>query len=101
MYVCGISSGLSWLATNVEGSAGGVRMAVAVGTGVSLGMGVAVGCNPASAVSKAWVITILISCVGTGAGWQALSRTERRKKREVRCEKREVEMWSGFTVIFI
>ncbi len=52
MYVCGVSSGLSWLATNVAGKAGGVRgtTAVALGMGVSLGKRVADGCNPAKAV---------------------------------------------------
>ena len=64
MYVCGVSSGLSWLATNVKGSAGGVRRAVAAGIGVSVEMGVAEGWSAARAVSRAWVNTALMSGVG-------------------------------------
>lgn len=84
----GVSRGLSWLAMNVDGSGGGVRMAVAAGRAVSLGDGVAVGWNCASAVSKAWVSAALISGVGAEAGWQAVRR-ERNKKREGRSEKRK------------
>ena len=39
----------------VDGSAGGVRMAVGGGAGVSVGIGVAVGWDAARAVSYAWV----------------------------------------------
>ena len=58
---------------------------VAAGTGVSLGKPVAVGCRTARAVSNACVNAALISGVGTdaGAGWQALSRMDRRTRREV------------------
>src|SRR4030067_559713 len=67
MYVCGVSSGFSWLATNVAGSAGGVRMAVAAGTGVSVETGVAEGCSAARAVAKACVYTEFTSGVGEDA----------------------------------
>ena len=73
---------MSWPATNIAGSGGGVRMAVAAGTGVSVGTGVAVGCNCANAVWKACVSATLISGVGAdaGAAWQAVRRVARRKK---------------------
>lgn len=64
MYVCGVSSGLSWLATKTEGSAGGVRTAVAGGGGVPVGMVVAEGWIAARAVSKACVKTAFTSAVG-------------------------------------
>lgn len=70
----------NWFATNVAGSAGGVRTAVGGGTGVSLGIGVAVGCNCAKAVSKACVSAALRSGVGTEAGWQEL-RSEKNMVR--------------------
>jgi len=63
-------------------------ISVAAGTGVSLGRGVAVGCNPARAVSKAWVYKTFTSEVGDeGSGWQALRRMERSKKEEVKRRK--------------
>ena len=69
----------------MDGSAGGVRTAVAVGMGVSLGMGVAVGCRCATAVSKACVSAALMSGVEAGVAWHALkitvSRLRRRKTR--------------------
>ena len=88
MYVCGVSRGLSWLATKAAGSAGGVRTAVAAGTGVSPGREVAVDCNPANAVSKACVSAGLMSGVDGGAGWQAVRIVKRSKKR--RMKKRNV-----------
>jgi hypothetical protein len=69
-----VSSGFKRLVTNVEGSAGGVRTAVAEGTGVSLGRGDAVGCNCANAVWNAWVNAAFISGVVAEAGWQALNK---------------------------
>ena len=55
------------LSLKVDGSAGGVRIAVGSGRGVSLGMEVAVGCNCANAVSTARVRAALISGVGGDA----------------------------------
>jgi hypothetical protein len=90
---------LSWLATKVAGSAGGVRAVVAAGMGVSVGTAVPVGCSCANAVSKAWVSAALRSGVGADgeAGWQEVRKRVRRKtlapyasagESGVRCEKR-------------
>src|SRR5215207_8550459 len=102
MYVCGVSSGFNWPATNAAGSAGGVRRAVAAGTWVSVGTAVPVGCSCAKAVWKACVRAALMSAVGAeaGAGWQALRRVTRRKKKEGRRNRgvviiRLFQKWTG------
>ena len=83
---------MSWLATNVSGSAGGVRTVVATGRGVSVGTDVPVGWSCANAVWKACVSAALISGVGAdgAAGWHAARSMIRSKKRGVRCESRSL-----------
>ncbi len=78
MYVCGVSSGLSELATKVDGKVGGVRMAVGAGMGVFVGVDVdaaALVCwMDAKAVPTALVIAVFGSTVA-GAGWHAFNKT--------------------------
>ena len=85
MYVCGASSGLSELATKVDGNAGGVRAAVGAGVGVSAGMGVKAAAfvcwMDAKAVPTACVIAAFGS-TGAGLDWQALNKTAAIKSAE-------------------
>lgn len=85
MYVCGVSSRLSKLATNVDGRVGGVRGdRVGVGRGVFVASGVDAACvcwMDAKAVPTALVIAVFGSTVA-GAGWHALNKMVARIREE-------------------